>query len=77
MESVKPGWKTSEFWLHALASAPAILAVIPGVPAAVGVIVAAVSNICAAFYSGNRTALKSRALDMAAAALEAAAEKAK
>lgn len=73
---VKPGFLTSEFWLHVLASAPAVLAVIPGVPQAVVIVLAAVSNLSAAMYSRGRADLKGKALDIVAAAVEAAARKA-
>lgn len=76
--SVKPGWTTSEFWLHILANAPVVLALIPGfaIPAGVVVLITAVSHVAAAFYGSSRADLKGKALDIAAGALEAAAAKA-
>lgn len=63
--TVKPGWKTSEFWLHLLAMASGVLAIVPGVPAAAVVGVAAISNLAAAWYSYNRTDVKTTALSVA------------
>lgn len=79
---VTPGWKTSEFWLHILAYAPAIAAIFlpPTAPILLGI--TAVSHLAAAVYTAQRSGVKIAALapdatklaeDVSAALLKAAA----
>lgn len=74
----KPGWKTSEFWLHVLAQAPAIAGIFLGATNPVVLGLAAISTLGAAVYTASRTSVKNQAgtiaLSAAAAALPIVAD---
>ncbi len=56
--TTKPGWKTSEFWLHVLAYAPAVAACFlpPSAPALIAI--SAVAHLAAAAYTFSRSGVK-------------------
>ncbi len=56
--TTKPGWKTSEFWLHVLAYAPAVAAIFlpPSAPALIAI--SAVAHLSAAAYTFSRSGVK-------------------
>lgn len=72
MSDVKPGLKTTEFWLHlAAVVVPAVAAAVEGVlsPTVVGVI-AALGALLSATYSAHRTEVKVAAYDAKAQQLD-------
>lgn len=72
--TVKPGWKTTEFWLGIIPQVLPVLALVLGNAHPAVLIVNVVGGIVSKFYTADRTQLKAKALDMAVAAARAAAE---
>ena len=62
MNGVTPGWKTSEFWLHLIAYAPAIAAIFLPQSSVILLGITAVSHLAASAYSANRSGVKIAAL---------------
>lgn len=60
--TVTPGWKTSEFWLHLLANAPAVAAIFLPASSTALIAITALSHLAAAFYSAQRSGLKAAAM---------------
>lgn len=65
--TVTPGWKTSEFWLHILAQAPAVLGIFIGAANPVVIGVAAFANLGAAVYTAMRSNVKIASIGATAA----------
>ncbi len=69
---VKPGIATTEFWLSLLPHVPVILACFGiGATGPIGIIV---GGVCSAVYTLTRANVKGKALDVAAAAVQGAAD---
>ncbi len=84
--TVTPGWKTSEFWIHLLAYAPVVAAVFLPASSPILLGIAAVTHLGSAFYTAQRSGVKIAAMaqqaapsaasiaEAAASALDAAAK---
>lgn len=69
MNTVTPGWKTSEFWLTVVHQLPTLLAVLLGASNPVTIAIGAASALGASIYSASRSHVKATALEVAAAAV--------
>lgn len=69
MNTVTPGWKTSEFWLMIVHQLPTVVAVLLGASNPVTLGIGAASALGASIYTACRSNVKATALQVAAASV--------
>lgn len=63
---IKPGWKTSEFWLHIASQLPTVLGLFLGASNPIVIALTAAGALAASVYTLSRSNLKGAALSAAA-----------